>query len=100
LIKERVKGAETSYVTRQDLTRIIQGRGVWSLFRTLVAAWSPKCRIDFFTPRNKRDETGLGTKIIKDVVDAHGGHIYVESELAVGTPFFLHLSIHPPPPRR
>ncbi len=29
--------------------------------------------------------TGLGTKIIKDVIDAHGGTIEVESEVEVGT---------------
>jgi len=29
--------------------------------------------------------TGLGTKIIKDVVDAHGGTIEVDSEVGVGT---------------
>ena len=40
--------------------------------------------------------TGLGTKIIKDVVDAHGGEITCESEEAVGTTFTLHLPLQPP----
>lgn len=47
----------------------------------------------------KQEGTGLGTKIVKDVVDAHGGRIDVESELGVGTRFYLHLPVHPPPPR-
>ncbi len=47
----------------------------------------------------KQEGTGLGTKIVKDVVDAHGGHIHVESKLGVGTTFYLHLPVHPPPPR-
>ncbi|MDR4485026.1 MAG: GAF domain-containing sensor histidine kinase [Nitrospirales bacterium] len=47
----------------------------------------------------KQEGTGLGTKIVKDVVDAHGGQIYAESELGVGTTFYLHLPVHPPPPR-
>lgn len=37
--------------------------------------------------------TGLGTKIIKDVVDAHGGLIWVESTLDVGTSFHIKLPI-------
>lgn len=40
--------------------------------------------------------TGLGTKIIKDVIDAHHGMIAVESEEGVGTTFLLHLPIQQP----
>jgi len=39
--------------------------------------------------------TGLGTKIVKDVIDAHGGQIRVESELGKGTTFFINLPIEP-----
>lgn len=37
--------------------------------------------------------TGLGTKIVKDVVDAHRGGITVESEPGVGTSFHLTLPV-------
>jgi len=38
--------------------------------------------------------TGLGTKIVKDVVDAHGGTITVDSEQGKGTIFTIELPIH------
>jgi len=38
----------------------------------------------------------LGTKIIKDVVDAHGGEITVESQEGKGTTFFVRLPLQPP----
>ena len=40
--------------------------------------------------------TGLGTKIVKDVVDAHGGTIVVESTEGKGTAFHITLSIDGP----
>ncbi|MEX2492789.1 MAG: ATP-binding protein [Nitrospirales bacterium] len=39
----------------------------------------------------KQGGTGLGTKIVKDVVEAHSGVIAVESEINVGTVFHIHL---------
>lgn len=44
----------------------------------------------------KAGGTGLGMKIVKDVVDAHGGLITVESEEGVGTTFHLRFPIEPP----
>lgn len=40
--------------------------------------------------------TGLGTKIVKDAVDIHGGSIRVESTEGKGTTFFLHLPLRQP----
>jgi signal transduction histidine kinase len=56
------------------------------------------CR-SLFTDRaisRKSGGTGLGTKIVKDVVDAHGGRIHVDSKEGVGTTFRIHLPIKPP----
>lgn len=47
----------------------------------------------------KRGGTGLGTKIVKDVVDAHRGRIWVESEEGVGTTFHIRLPMDPTAPR-
>jgi K+-sensing histidine kinase KdpD len=59
----------------------------------------PEVRESLFTAHaisRKPGGTGLGTKIVKDVVDAHGGTIMVESENGKGATFHLRLPIHPP----
>ena len=63
---------------------------------------SEEVRRSLFTNRvvsRKPGGTGLGTKIVKDVVDSHGGEISVESQVGVGTTFSIRLPIQPPPPR-
>ena len=58
----------------------------------------PEIRDTLFTSAatsSKRGGTGLGTKIVKDVVDAHNGKISVESELGIGTTFHIHLPLRP-----
>ena len=58
-----------------------------------------RIRDSLFTSRTispKPGGTGLGTKIVKDVVDAHGGTITVESQENVGTTFHIRLPLHPP----
>ena len=59
-------------------------------------------RDSLFTERaisRKPGGTGLGTKIIKDVVDAHHGRITVESREGKGTTFHLTLPIRQPAAR-
>jgi len=59
----------------------------------------PEIRDRLFSARaisSKKSGTGLGTKIVKDVVDAHRGQITVESEVGVGTTFHLRLPIEQP----
>ena len=43
----------------------------------------------------KSGGTGLGMRIVKDAIDAHGGQIVVESEQGKGTTFTIHLPIQP-----
>ena len=59
----------------------------------------PEIRDSLFTARalsRKPGGTGLGTKIVKDVVNAHGGQITVESKEGAGTTFFIRLPVNPP----
>ncbi|HTL61083.1 MAG TPA: GAF domain-containing sensor histidine kinase [Nitrospira sp.] len=56
----------------------------------------PEVRDSLFSAHavsRKPGGTGLGTKIIKDVVDAHKGHIDVESVVGKGTTFRLMLPL-------
>ena len=58
---------------------------------------SPDVRDALFTTQvisRKAGGTGLGTKIVKDVVDAHKGSIRVESELGVGTTIHIRLPLN------
>ena len=59
---------------------------------------TPEIRERLFSAKalsTKRGGTGLGTKIVKDVVDAHKGKIWVASELGVGTTFHLRFPLDP-----
>lgn len=60
---------------------------------------SAEIRDHLFTNRlvsNKTGGTGLGIKIVKDVVEMHGGRITVESEPGRGTTFEIRLPIDGP----
>ncbi len=57
----------------------------------------PDVRDALFTTQivsRKAGGTGLGTKIVKDVVEAHKGSIRVESEVGVGTTIHIHLPLN------
>lgn len=47
----------------------------------------------FFTTKSDGKGTGLGLSIVQQLVDAHGGHIAVESRMDVGTTFVIVLPL-------
>jgi signal transduction histidine kinase len=60
---------------------------------------APEVRDSLFTGRaisTKPGGIGLGTKIAKDAVEAHGGNITVNSTIGVGTTFEIRLPLFPP----
>lgn len=83
-----VKGRTEQAGKRIVLSVIDTGKGM-----------SPEVRDSLFTYQaisRKVGGTGLGTKIVKDVVDAHGGTITVESTEGVGTAFHITLPVDGP----
>ena len=57
---------------------------------------TPEVRDSLFTPHvvsRKAGGTGLGTKIVKNAIDAHQGQVSVESALGKGTTFHITLPI-------
>jgi signal transduction histidine kinase len=78
-----IKGENECMGKRIHVSVIDTGRGM-----------PAEIRDSLFTPRvisRKQCGTGLGTKIVKDVIEAHSGVIAVESENNVGTVFHIHL---------
>ncbi|MBK5282667.1 MAG: GAF domain-containing sensor histidine kinase [Nitrospiraceae bacterium] len=62
----------------------------------------PEIRDSLFSAKavsTKKGGTGLGTKIVKDVVDAHKGKIWVESQPGIGTTFHLRFPLDPRTPQ-
>ncbi len=79
--------------------RDTQGKTLHLLVADTGRGMPPEIRDSLFTPNvvsRKPGGTGLGTKIVKDVIDAHGGTIRVESEQGRGTTFHIGLPIARP----
>ncbi len=79
--------------------RDTQGNTLHLLVADTGRGMPPEVRDSLFTPNvvsRKPGGTGLGTKIVKDVIDVHGGTIRVESEQGRGTVFHIALPITRP----
>lgn len=74
--------------TTVSLSVVDTGRGMPPEVRDALFTYHARSR--------KVGGTGLGTKIVKDVVDAHHGRITVESEPGRGTSFHLTLPVQAP----
>lgn len=49
--------------------------------------------VPFFTTKKAGEGTGLGLAVVHRMVEAHGGHICVESTVGIGTKFVIYLPV-------
>ncbi len=94
-IAEVPRGGSISVFGKEE----VPGVGILVSVSDTGRGMPPEVRDRLFTAQaisTKKEGTGLGTKIVKDVVDAHGGRISVESEIGVGTTFYMYLPVQPP----
>lgn len=47
----------------------------------------------FFTTKLKDKGTGLGLSLVEQIVNAHKGYLFVESEVNIGSEFFIYLPV-------
>jgi len=94
-VKFSPHGGEITLGTRQegaDLVLWIRDQGVGIAPDAL-----PKLFTKFFRADNKETRTiggtGLGLALVKRIITAHGGQIWVESELGKGSTFFFTLPV-------
>jgi len=94
-IPEVPAGGSVSVFGREDPP----GVGILVAVADTGRGMPPEIVDNLFTTRarsRKAGGTGLGTKIVKDVVDAHRGRISVESQLGTGTTFYVFLPVTQP----
>lgn len=87
-IPEVPLGGEIRVLGKEDQ----KGAGISVSVADTGGGMKPEIAQSLFTAKaisRKKGGTGLGTKVVKDVVDAHGGKISVESEMGKGTTFHL-----------
>ena len=91
------EGGITIHVAEQELHIIVSvadtGPGI--LPEDVERVFEPFCQGTGTLWRDKGG-SGLGLSISKQFVELHGGRIWLESELGVGTTFFVQLPISPP----
>jgi len=90
------QGGRLEIKTRAQNNKVVvtfsdEGRGIPS--EHLHRIFEP-----FFTTKTAGEGTGLGLSVSYGIVERHGGHIEVESELNKGSTFTVHLPISLAPP--
>ena len=77
----------TKVTPDNKIIAVIKDTGTGMSQDTLEKMWKP-----FFTTKKQGRGTGLGMAIVRNIMEAHGGGIQVESELGKGTVFELYFN--------
>lgn len=75
-----------------ELQITVQDRGQGIPADELDSLFEPY-RVTSVRPTAGETSTGLGLSIVRDVVEAHGGHVHVESTVASGSTFFVRMPL-------
>ena len=90
------RGVITLTTRRQDAGHVaveVQDNG-----KGIPAEVLPKIFDPFFTTKEVGKGTGLGLSIVYKIIEQHGGRIFVDSAVGVGTKFTVVLPLTPPAP--
>jgi len=93
---ESGRGVITLTTRRQDAGNVaveVQDNG-----KGIPAEVLPKIFDPFFTTKEVGRGTGLGLSIVYKIIEQHGGKIFVDSAVGVGTKFTVVLPLTPPEP--
>jgi signal transduction histidine kinase len=93
---ESGRGVITLTTRRQDAGHVaveVQDNG-----QGIPAEVLPKIFDPFFTTKAVGKGTGLGLSIVYKIIEQHGGRIFVDSAVGVGTKFTVVLPLTPPDP--
>ena len=54
----------------------------------------PRVKEKFFKGKESKSQNGIGLSISDEIIKAHGGQMYIESRLSIGTKIFVVLPLH------
>lgn len=81
-----------AHTNGEEVTIEVQDRGIGISPEALPRLFRKFYRADN-TETRRIGGTGLGLSLVKQIIEAHGGRVWVESELHVGSSFFFSLPI-------
>jgi PAS domain S-box-containing protein len=93
LIENAIQAADGKKWRKLEITSAVKANNIELQFTDNCSGIAPenigKIFEPFFTTKSPGEGTGLGLCIVRRILDSIGGSIHVESQIGVGTTFFL-----------